>query len=125
MTDSSKSTLNLALFVEKYMGKNKEELIGHLLRAQVSAVQDIFFERLRQAKSLEFARNFLPPFLKTKAFRAEGTWLLALLLKFCQGSCDLLSSAKSILQFNRFEIVTRNRFMIYILIMDHNIIYII
>ena len=76
LTASGKCAFNLALVVEKHTGsdESKQELVGHLLRAQIAAVQDIFFEKLRQVKSIDMAKSFVPSVLQSQDFLSESKW---------------------------------------------------
>lgn len=76
MKDTDQCSVNLAQMLSMYQGDNKPELVGHLLRAQVAAVQDLFFERLRSPASLDFAKKNIPPAMRTKSFALPKQWFL-------------------------------------------------
>lgn len=80
LSDPGKSSLNAAYFLQQFQGQPsaRDELTGHLLRAQTNLVQDLFFERLRGGKSIDFVKSFLPAKLQSKAFLSKDLWLLAL-----------------------------------------------
>lgn len=54
--------------------EQKDGLLGHLLRAQCAAVSEFFFEKLRSNDSVQWARDHLPPDVKTTEFLTEGKW---------------------------------------------------
>lgn len=77
MRDVTQCAFGLSHLVEMYTGDNKNDLVGHLLRVQQTAVQDLIFERLRAASSLEFCKSHVPETLRTTNFTDEKQWFLA------------------------------------------------
>ena len=71
-------SFSLAHIMSMYQGDSKPELLGHLLRAQASAVHDLVFERLRSPGSIDWARKYIPNTLRFADFLHESKWRLVL-----------------------------------------------
>lgn len=67
-------------------------LINGLLQTQVSAVE-CFFDKLRANTGISFARQYLPPFLRTSSFDDVRQWLLRLHLREGQGTVQFEGGA--------------------------------
>ena len=77
LRDPGECSFNLAFLLDLYSGDKKDEVLGHLLRSQASAVNELIFEKLRSQSSLEFARKTIPvDRLRAENFMDEKKWHL-------------------------------------------------
>ena len=77
LTDPDIISFSLASLIKLHQGENKGELYGHLLRAQVTAVHEVLFERLRGQGSVDIAKKFIPDNLRFPDFQ-QKKWSLEL-----------------------------------------------
>lgn len=75
---NSDGKFNLAYLYGKALEGDNIAAIVALIRAQITAVGDVFFEKLRAVSgSADFAERILPCELKTAGFDQDDLWSLA------------------------------------------------
>ncbi|CAJ1388397.1 unnamed protein product [Effrenium voratum] len=76
LKDSGRCSVSLAWLLECYpVAEDKPAFATQLLHAQVAAVGECVFEKLRLPKSIAFAKAVLPDSLRRDDFEDEAKWL--------------------------------------------------
>lgn len=77
LRDPRECSFNLAFLLQLSPDEKKDEVMGHLLRCQASAINELIFEKLRSPSSLEFAHKTIPADrLRAENFMDEKKWHL-------------------------------------------------
>ena len=79
MSEDSSISISLGGLVKIYRGKSLKDVDHfreHLLKAQVAAVSEFIFDRLKSTGSLEFAKAFIPGWYRKPDFKDEKKWSL-------------------------------------------------